>query len=68
MRKKLNLGTLRKLLIPCPDKGSLLHFLNLVGYIAPNQYPKYSFLEQETEVGIGEGTGDRGERKRAEQQ
>lgn len=48
VRKKLKLGTLRKLLTLCPDKGSLLHFLN--SYTAPNQHPKYSFSEQETKA------------------
>lgn len=47
MRKKLKLRILRKLLTLCPDKGSLLYFFNLVAYTAPNQYPMYSFSEQE---------------------
>lgn len=38
----------------CPDKGSLLPFLNLVTYTVPNQYQKHSFSEKETEAVKGE--------------
>ena len=49
MKKKLKLEHQETVTL-CPDKGSLLPFLNLETYIKPNWHQKDSFLEKETEA------------------